>query len=268
MKVTHLTHHQRRRRQWMTLVSLLIGWYLYYACRKSFSSTMSHLITYRGFTKEDLGMIASSFSLSYGFSKLFSAIMSDHVNPRKLFITGLLLSAVCLLLFPLSSSPLFCSVLWFLFGGVQGFGWPAIMKILKASCPSDSFGIWWSVISSSGNLAATVSPLMIAYVTSLSRWEVNYYLIGGTTTLVAAVVFVTIPESSHNHQLAKKGDDSSESSKTSFSDLFTYRELYAVSVVYFILYIGKYAISDWAQLYFIQHLKMQETSGNKYRFLV
>lgn len=255
---TDIKQHQRRRKQWMTLISLLIGWYLYYACRKSFSSTMSHLITYRGFTKEDLGMIASSFSLSYGSSKLISSIISDHVNTRKLFTAGLLLSGISLLLFPLSFSPLLCSVLWFIFGCVQGVGWPAIVKILKVSCPSESFGIWWSVISSFGNLAATVSPLMIAYVTSLSKWEVNYYLIGGTAVLVAAAIFAAIPESSHN---AKKDDNSSESSKVSFSDVFTYRELYIVSILYFMLCIGKYAISDWAQLYFIQHLKMQETSG-------
>lgn len=253
--------------KYRTLFSLVVGWFLYYACRKTFSSTMPHLMAHRGFSEEDLGLIASSFSVSYGIYKLLFGIVADHVNSRKLFSTGLLLSGLCVVLMSFGKSTLLCCIVWFLQGIAQGFGWPAALKLLKAWCSPETLGIWWSVVSSAASLSSTLSPLLIAYVTSVSDWYVNYYIVGGVAGLSALAMYGTIADISmattetSSKYSANKNSNSKKSTDFSYGDLLLCKELWFVSFIYFVLYIGKYSLSDWGQLYFIQHLKFKETSG-------
>lgn len=247
-----------KAQQWRIYISLFIGWFFYYACRKTFSSTMPHLITHRGYTKKDLGIIASSFSFAYGINKFVFGIIADHVSPKRLFSSGLLLSGVCVVLFPFGYSPVLCAVLWAIEAVVQGFGWPAALKLLKVWCSPSTLGIWWSVISSSGNVAATLSPFLIAYITSVSSWDMNYYVIGGVACLLALGVFLNLDDGVV--VTGSKGSTNSQS-VMNFIDLFYCKELWIVSCIYFIIYCIKYTVADWGQLYFIQHLGMPEISG-------
>jgi sugar phosphate permease len=213
---------------------------------------------HKGFDEEDLGMIASSFSMAYGINKLVFSVIADHVNSRKMFTSGLLLSAICVMLFPYGTTPLACSALWFVQGIVQGFGWPAALKLLKGSCRPNMFGFWWSVVSSAGNLAATLSPLFVAYVMSVTHWYVSYYIIGGVTILSSFVMYFTISDLPQSNE-SKKTDSPSSGPLYTYKDLFTCKELWYISFIYFVLYLVKYAICDWGQLYFIQQLKMKDT---------
>ena len=252
------------RYRYQTLLSLVVGWFLYYACRKTFSSTMPHLMTHRSFTKEDLGLIASSFSVSYGIWKLLFGIIADHVNARKLFSTGLLLSGISVVLFSLGRSVFLCCIFWFIQGVVQGLGWPAALKLLKAWCSQDTLGLWWSIVSSGASLSSALSPLIIAYVSSTTSWYVNYYVIGGVSSLLALSMYVTIADISMTTTRTRKDDEKKEKIDDpafSYFDLLMCKELWLVTFVYFILYIGKYSIYDWGQLYLIQHLELKETSG-------
>lgn len=257
---------QYQTKQWKVLLSLFIGWFFYYTCRKTFSSTMPHLITYRNYTKGDLGMIASSFSFAYGINKLIFGIVADHVSPKLLFSTGLLLTGVCVVLFPFCPSPMYCAVLWAFAAVVQGFGWPAALKLLKVWCSPSTLGVWWSIISSSGNAAATLSPFIINYISSVSSWDTNYYFIGGVACVLALGVFLLLDDG----QLIKEKKEESFSSDRplKFSDLFYCTELWLVSAVYFVIYCIKYAVADWGQLYFIQEFKMSGILGEKITLLL
>ena len=253
-------HQDLFRQKWITFISMFIGWFCYYICRRTFSSTMPLLITERGFTKNDLGTISSSFSASYAVSKFMSAVLSDHSNPRYLLTIGLCLSGLTTLVFPLSSSILYCSVVLFIQGVVQGFGWPAIAKMLKAWFPPESIGTWWSILSCSGSVAAAISPLLIAHFIKITEWYNIYYLVGCTSIVLAIVLYFIISESPRDSK-NQTSPISSKSNDTSLKQILYYRELWIVSFIYCSLYLMKYSVTDWGQLYFMQHIGYQQTTG-------
>lgn len=114
--------------------------------KKSFSVLQSFIVTdFPDFSKQELGAIASSFSIAYALSRLVGGVLSDIFPPIELFCIGLSLASLVHLLLPLSSSLLsFCS-LWALNGIVQGLGWPSIAKYIISNFDKDSIGNIWSV---------------------------------------------------------------------------------------------------------------------------
>ena len=222
---------------------------------------MPYLIEYRDYDKEDLGTIASSFSLSYGFSKFFSAILSDHVSPRLLLVSGVGLSGLFVLLFPLSPSLWLCCMLWFSLGLVQGFGWPACTKLLKAWFTPTTVGTWWSILSSSGNLAAACAPILITYVSAHTSWKWSYYVIGALCCIAAAAFMLTVTDSPRKSKLLFEEKKYRPKSQLSWTHLLRSKELWMISVAYAILGNAKYAVYDWGQLFFIDNAGFSNQSG-------
>lgn len=91
------------------------------------------------------GLITSSQTLAYAISKFISGVLSDQISARWLFSSGLLIVGAINVLFSQSSSLTAFTLLWFLNGLGQGFGWPPCGKVLRkvrqllCTCPSSSF---------------------------------------------------------------------------------------------------------------------------------
>ena len=245
--------------------------------RKTLPSSMSSLIQHQGFNRNDIGFIASSFAGSYGISKFFVSILSDHFSPRILFSFGLVLSGLCCIIFPLAKSVLFASTLWFTVGLVQGFGWAPCAVILKSWYPPSHLGRWWSVLSSAGNLATAISPLFIIYITSLFGWTMSYYLIGLSSLLIGIMLLFSIKNSPEELGIQttfsskvkdKIKDDhndvkdlSSKEKKLTWYSVFLFRDVWVVSGVYAAVYAVKEGVISWSQLYFIQVAMKSQTAS-------
>lgn len=247
--------------RWSLYISMFFGWCFYYLCRKAFPSSIPNLISDNGLSKDDVGIISSSFAVSYGFSKFFNSLLSDHVSARKMFSVGLVFSGIGCLLFPLTirSIPI-SATLWFVEGILQGLGWAPCAKLLKVWYPPSQMGTWWSVLSSSGNVAAAVSPLLITYISSLFDWNISFYIIGTFTIALGLTVVFTIIDSPSDIGVEltfQKTENTAKRKSNNLSSIrwysvLLYKDLYIVSVGYAVLSVVKTSVADWSLLYFIQ----------------
>ena len=253
------------RWRWSLYVSLFLGWCCYYLCRKSFPSSTPNLTAEAGLGKDDLGIIASSFALSYGFSKFFNSLLSDHVSARKMFSAGLVLSGLGCFLFPgsLDQGVPISAALWFAEGAIQGLGWAPCAKLLKIWYPPSQMGTWWSLLSSAGNVAAGVSPLLFTYISSVFHWRVGFHIIGSLTLVLGLIVFFTIRDTPSeigvefdfqktDQQDQKQGTTRGSPVPLKWYSVLLYRDLWVASVGYVVLSGVKTAVSDWSLLYFVQ----------------
>lgn len=189
-------HESRFKKwRWSVYATMFVGWSCHILVRKTLPSTMSSLIQHQGFSRDDIGMIASCFATSYGWSKFMGAIISDHASTRKVFSCGLILSGLCGILFPLASNISLACGLWFILGIVQGLGWPPCVVLLNSWYPPSQIGRWWSILSSSGNITAALLPLLVIFITSTLHWDVCYYLFGMLTFSIGLLAMFTIRDS-------------------------------------------------------------------------
>ena len=236
--------------------------------RRILPASTASLIEHQGFKRDDVGMIISSFSTGYGVSKFFNSILSDHFSPGKLFSVGLMLSGFSSILFPMATNVWVASFIWLVTGVLQGCGWAPCAVMLKNWYPPSQMGRWWSILSSAGNVATAMCPLIIIYISSLSDWTTSYYVTGLITFAVGCIVFMSIKDSPSDIGIktdfggqssaattsSNKNPSSHCDSKTQVSwySVFYVRDLWIVGVVYACVYAVKDGLLGWSLLYFTE----------------
>ncbi|XP_022086900.1 glucose-6-phosphate exchanger SLC37A4-like [Acanthaster planci] len=260
--------------------TLFVGYFLYYLNRKSFSFLMPYVIEEDRMHRSDLGAITSSISLAYTISKFVSGVLSDKVSARVLFSSGLFLASLLVLQFTGFQSLQMLMVLWFLNGIAQGGGWPACSKILKQWFLPSELGLWWSVLSTSANLAGVVGPVCLSVVAKDYGWRTAMYIGGVLGIAMAGASLLLIKNSPSEAGLeprtAAEATNAPASSKNASSDASpsqssaTTRDvigspfLWVVSVLFFLTALIAYGVMDWGQLYLIQEVGFENAVGSAF----
>jgi sugar phosphate permease len=110
---------------------LIVGYGVYYYNRKSYTSLIPALLHSQSLGESELGFISSCFAFSYGLSKFGSGILSDRLQPRELFVAGLIATGICNIFFTCFDGVMLLSCIWLVNGLVQGIAWPQCAKLLK-----------------------------------------------------------------------------------------------------------------------------------------
>ena len=138
-KEAHADRYKALR--WQMMLSIFFGYAGFYLVRKNFSLAKPYLINEYGFSKGDVGLIATGLAVSYGLSKFVMGNVSDRSNPRYFMATGLILSGAVSLLFPSLAGSLWAMVaMWFVNGWAQGMGWAPCARTLTHWFSDDERG--------------------------------------------------------------------------------------------------------------------------------
>lgn len=248
--------------------SMYIGYVFFYFTRKSFTFAMPFMMTHLGYTKAELGIIGSVLYITYGLSKFLSGLISDRSNPRYFMSIGLILTGILNMLFGLSGSLLFFTVLWGLNGFFQGWGWPPCARLLTHWYSQSERGRWWSFWNTSHNIGGALIPLIGTYLAREWGWQsamivpgilciaVGLYLLNRLRDTPESLGLPTIEK--HRQDYINKEDIEGEQEELSRKEiLFEYvlknRYIWALGLAYFFVYVIRTAVNDWGQLYLYEY---------------
>ena len=222
--------------------------------------TMIHMGSSWGYSRSELGTIVSILAFSYAMSKFCSGMLADYCNPKLLCCGGLLLSALASLCFPLLHYPAYSFALIVLLGLGEGGGWPGCAQILQAWYSPSEKGTRWAIVSLSGNFAAAILPLILAYITQLSLpWWYTYYILGSGAILVVMVTNYTLSMptdvgwADKTVSNGKGKNDSKPTHRPSYYEVFTNMQLLCFCGYNFFLLVIRYSVINWTQMYFVEH---------------
>lgn len=260
------------RWRWSVFLSMFFGWSCYNLIRYNFLSTINSLIVHQGFSRSDVGMISSCFSMSYGVSKFLASVISDHTSSHVMFSRGLMLAGACSLAFPLAHTVTLACVVWLLEGVTQGCGWPPCVILLKAWYPPSQIGRCWSILGSAGNMISAVLPLVIIFLSSIFHWSMSYYAFGAFAIAMGVLVNFTIKDSPgdilglgsgavRKDKEHRNSDGGEESGVRKWYAVFFIPDLLVVSAIYAILYFAHGSCTYWSQLFLVQEAGMTETQA-------
>lgn len=242
--------------------SMLIGYALFYFTRKSFTYAMPGIIADLGFSKSQLGILASILAIAYGMSKFVSGILADQSNPRYFMALGLFLTAICNILFGLSSSLWIFMIIWGANGFFQGFGWPACARSLTNWYSHSERGAWWSSVSVAHNLGAFITPWVVGFALQYFGWRAGMYIPGivclfGTFFLVnrlrdspQSLGLPPIEQFRNDFQgKAKVIEENRLTTRQLLQEVLTNKYIWLFAIAYFFLYVLRMGISDWTALF-------------------
>ena len=251
------------------MLTMYVGYALFYFTRKSFNFVMPDLIADLGFEKSDIGIIGTVFYLTYGFSKFLSGMLSDHSNPRYFMGVGLIITGIVNILFGLSSSLGMFIFLWVINAFFQGWGWPPCAKLLTGWYSNSERGFWWALWNTSHNLGGALIPLLAGAMTIYYGWRYGMIVPGLLGILYGLIICWRLRDCPQTLGLPSVGEwrgDSHEIAHSKIDPDLSKKEIIIEYVLknkfiwllassYILVYVVRTAINDWGNLY------LTETKG-------
>lgn len=240
--------------QTRTIVMSMIGYALFYFVRKNLSIAMPEMQADLGITKTDLGLFLTLHGLLYGVSKFVNGFIGDRVNARYFMVVGLVLSAVCNLVFGFSSAVLVFGVVWMLNGWFQGMGFPPCARLLTHWIPPHQLATKMSVWNTSHSVGAGLVVIVCGYIVTMG-WRWCFYIPSVIALVGAVFLWIGLrdtPKSVGLPELQQKGEQDAVQKETSGEfkkfvrkQVFGNPYIWVLALANFFVYTVRYAVLDW-----------------------
>ncbi len=254
-----------KRHRLQVFISIYVGYLLYYFVRSNFVFAKSALFEL-GFTKTQVGLIASAFGFSYGISKFVMGNISDRSNARYFLAIGLIISGVINLFLPNTTSLILMFILVFLNGWFQGMGWPPCARIMTHWFSDKERGMKMAIWNTSHNLGGGLVPTITIMGAALfASWKGIFYfpaliaIAGGFFYILLArdtpqsVGLPPIEEFKNDYPAVQKDLKDAEAEMSGREILFKYvlnnKLIWCVALANIFVYFVRYGVLNWVPIY-------------------
>lgn len=261
------------KRQKMVFLVAFIGYVCAYLVRNNFKLLSKVIMVTNNWTKQDIAVLLSCLTVSYGLAKFYMGALGDKVSLRKLYAVCLFLSAIiCITMGFYHTSIIGLGMLLVLCGVVQGALAPSSQNMIANYFPNKTRGgaiAGWNISQNAGSASL---PLIIASLTSMGLVVPKTgnillaFLIPGIFVLLVSLFCWkyggTRPEDEGLDSLRTMYGDKGESNIATKDEVvnLSYRQLIwkyvfcnkallLVAAVNIALYFVRFAIADWMPIY-------------------
>lgn len=228
----------------------------YYLCRKD----VKILQKLQG-GSSSLGEIANllvAFSLAYTVGHIIAGTLADTKGARRTALIGGLISAFSTAVMVPFHSHGAIFVLQMLNGLGQGFGFPALSRLLSSWFIRKERSVvlaWWSSSYSLGSVVATGLAMWCATTSLLftsNGWKSSYLLPSFLLTILSFYFYKTTKDEPTDAGLLPLSDKEDPSADLGWRTVLRHREVQAIAAMYFFLKMTRYALLFWLPLYLVQ----------------
>ncbi len=232
----------------------------YYICRKDISPGAGP-----GISHFALSLIA--FGAAYAISQFAGGILADGSGARRTALAGAGISILCTSLLAFRTSPDFELALLLGNGIGQGFGWPALLRLIGEwfnRGERDRVLGWWSTSYILGGVLATSLTawlLVNTRIVALTGFRPAYLV--SSAILLGAALFFYIGTA----RLAPGGCAALKPSQTqsaAWREILANRGIQVIASVYFFLKMTRYTLLFWLPLYLTSSLGYTQHSAEHF----
>ena len=177
-----------RRWRIRMMLSMLGGYAAFYLVRKNFSMAMPAFLGELGYTKTDLGLVLSAFSVIYGLGKLLNGMLADRANPRYFMAIGLMGSAVANICFGLSTGLGVLAAFWLVNAWFQSMGWPPCARMLTHWYGASERGTMWGLWNASHQIGGAIILIMAGALVTHLGWRWAFHVPAAIAVFAALVL--------------------------------------------------------------------------------
>ncbi len=260
-KTKKLYKHFRLR----ILYSMIVGYAIYYFVRANFSMAMPVFLKELGYTKTDLGIVLTLFSIVYGFGKFVNGVMADRANARYLMAMGLFMAGIVNFFFGLSSGVVTFGVLWLMNAWFQSYGMPASVRLLTHWYSPTELGTKWGIQSTAHQIGSASIMIFCGYLIPTFGWRYAFYVPAAIAILCAfwlinrlrdtpqSVGLPPVEEYRNEAHITDPNEDQAKSFKEIFmGHILKNRLLWTVACANIFVYIVRIGIRDWSPTFLVE----------------
>ena len=169
-------------------VALCCGVYFTsYLTRKCFEASMLAICDDTGLARTAAGLAGTALVTLYGAGQFVTGWLADRIDPRRIVLAALLLTAACNAAMPFAVGGVAALVaLNALNGFAQAMFWPPLVKIVTASLTSERYksAVFW--INVAANAAIVAVFALVSGCVRFAGWRWGFWLVAAAALAMAA----------------------------------------------------------------------------------
>lgn len=241
------------------LCSLVFGYAAYYLVRVNFSMAIPAMCHDLGYTKTEIGIVISIWSVVYGVGKFCNGYLSDRSNARLFMSLGLFGSALTSFVMSFGEGVLFFAIIWGIFNAwFQSMGWPPVSKLLTHWFPPTQLGTKWGVANLSHQIGGAIIPIVTGYLIVQYGWRSAFYVPAVISLGFSALLYFSLRDTPRSLGLpsieVETGlvqseahlDDQDISTQEILRRIFCNKMLWYVCLGNMCLYVVRMGVMTWA----------------------
>ncbi len=249
--------YERKRRS--VFLGLIFGYSFFYVCRLTLSVAKKPIVDGGVLNPEQLGTIGSAFFLTYAFAKFVNGFLADRSNIGRFMSTGLLVSAVLLILFGFTNAFWLFVLLWGMNGWVQSMGSAPSGASISQWFSNRERGRRYSTWSMAHPLGEGISMVLTSAVIAYLGWRWGFWVAGSVSVVVALILYKMLADRPRAYGLPTVADYKNDhTTETVQNDSDVNRAQFEVLKNPYIwvlglscvaVYIARYGVSSWGPMY-------------------
>ena len=277
------------RLRFQVFMGIFIGYATFYLIRNNVPLVTPILTHELGFSNAAIGALSTALLLAYGFSKFFTALISDRSNARLFLPIGLVLSGIANVLLAIAGymgsgaaaagygaaiASTMAAIM--VFNGIfQGMGWPPSGRVLVNWFSTSERGSKVSLWNTAHNVGGALSGLLVAWGFTLfgKTWQVAFWFPAVISFVLAFVAWLLIrdnPEAeglstidvyrNDPHKVESTDEDRSESTWTTIrKHVLTNSTMVYLALANVFVYTLRYGVLVWAPKYLhdVRHASLE-----------
>ena len=150
---------------------LMAAYFASYLTRINYGAVIAEIVAAEGIKKSAASLALTGSAVTYGLGQLLSGYLGDIINPKRLVLCGLIVSATVNILIPACNTVYPMIILWSINGLAQAFMWPPMVRIMTVLLNSADYHRVCIRVSWGGSFGTVAVYLFSPLLIKLGGWK-------------------------------------------------------------------------------------------------
>ncbi|MGW6666540.1 MULTISPECIES: MFS transporter [Peribacillus] len=236
-----------RKHKTLIIVLLCFGWFINTFDRIAINIAVIPISKEFGLTETQVGLIISSFFLSYAIMQPIGGSLADRFGSRKVILFSIIAWSIFTIITGMAWSFLSLITFRFIFGIGEG-SFPAASQVsLAETFPQKERARAKSLLLAAGKVGGVLGTLVIATLISQFNWHLMFVILG-FAGLILAIFYWKYFHPAGKQMVPKK----EHREKISFKQALKIPMLWQLTVIYFGISIVSWGSQSWMPSYLVK----------------
>lgn len=235
------------KNKYLILGLLCIGWIINYFDKVAINVAVIPISQELGLSETQVGLVLSSFFLSYAIMQPIGGSLADKFGSRKVIIASVILWSLFTILTGTAWSFLSLIIFRFLFGIGEG-SYPSASSVAVAeSFPQHERARAKSILTSATTIGAVLATLVAATLSKHFGWQSMFVILGFVGFLLALLYVKYL-----HPKRAQETNEKSKKPKLPLRELVKIPMLWKLMAIYFGISMVNWGLMSWMPSYMVK----------------
>lgn len=173
---------------------LCLAYFASYVMRINLSVMITEVYTSLGKTKDDVAIILTALTITYGLGQIFCGVLGDKLKPRLILTIGFMIAISCNIAIFFAKSIVLMAIIWAINGLGHAMFWPPIVKLMAQNLTEAEYSYASVRVTWGSSIATILLYLSCPFMLIIMSWRTIMLICAIVGAIIMAVWIILYPK--------------------------------------------------------------------------